>query len=545
MDYALNKVTNELVCADKAVKSRCYQCPVCKAKVDLRVGKVINSYFAHRKGHGTPACDNFVPSHSWLHAYEDIATQVEKKRIELFLLINKESNQIRWSLELIIPPCRECKAKITIDVGGRTQTLDMRAMDKSRHLTADPSFEPYRIVSYSGTPDYTFFNSVEKECPGLPKYGAAVFTSLKNSEIKGFPRARELRLSETFAFLWKEPISPCFPDELFVGQINERNGWHLAFVTLPDCISPDCTIWLQKFTRLSILPPSPSITTVWPFLTKNSSINEIESIQSGISLIAAEMMPLGLKDHGPTMLAQTKFKKVSAVGIEPSPAFFVINSDVHESIEITNSHDLEINKIVSFSLHLERYTSPPQVEMVFSKSDNIHQIIPLHHRLCSDLSFEVRQGKANLEYISMPDGIHGTLRVDDGISIKIIDVASSNEKSPHNINMCLPPSDVLRSLVDAVTNVACNIELEFGGLGRLTLSTPCKSTMLTGNRGMSQTLRNRLLSFMFQLDSSTSISVYADDAMLLKHFFSVKPKSHLISHYRILMHDILKCNLYS
>ena len=280
--------------ATKASKWSRYKCPVCNADVIFRSGSVRKDCFAHWPGYGSLACENFVPSHHGQHFQEHVTTPAEMKRMELCLLIPLKGERAGWSLELALPSCRECRATVTLDVGGRSQTLDMRGMEKRRYVTAEPSVEPYRIVSYSGTPDPSFVHGVERECPGLPVSGAAVFTALGSGQLNGFPRAQELRYSETFALLWNMPVNPDFPEELFIDRIKGRKGWNLVLVTLPDSISPECANWLSIFTKLSITAPVPSIIPVWPFLTKNTRINEVECIKSGITLLSAEMMPVGL-----------------------------------------------------------------------------------------------------------------------------------------------------------------------------------------------------------------------------------------------------------
>ncbi|VCW16240.1 hypothetical protein BANRA_03614 [Escherichia coli] len=211
MNYAIDKFTGTLILAARATKYAQYVCPVCKKGVNLRKGKVIPPYFAHLPGHGTSDCENFVPGNSII--VETIKT-ISKRYMDLRLLIPVGSNSREWSLELVLPTCNLCRAKITLDVGGRSQTLDMRSMVKSRQIGAELSVKSYRIVSYSGEPDPKFVTEVERECPGLPSEGAAVFTALGRGASKGFPRAQELRCTETFAFLWRHPVAPDFPDEL-------------------------------------------------------------------------------------------------------------------------------------------------------------------------------------------------------------------------------------------------------------------------------------------------------------------------------------------
>ncbi|MBF3237895.1 hypothetical protein H4N55_14940 [Aeromonas veronii] len=540
MDFAFNKVTGRVESAAKASKWSKYACPVCKEDVDFRSGKIRKPYFAHCQGSGSPACENFVPSHGGLHLQELETTPAEMKRMELRLMIPKGEDRSGWSLELTLPSCRECRAMVTLDVGGRSQTLNMLGMAKRRYVTAEPSVNPYRIVSYSGSPDPSFVHGVERECSGLPAFGAAVFTALGSGQLNGFPRAQELRYSETFALLWNMPANPDFPDELFIERIKGRKGWSLALVTLPDSISQECTNWLSMFTKLSIAPPIPSIIPVWPFLTKNTRINEVESIKSGIALLSAKMMPAELMGQGPTMLAQGALAKRSAVGIEQSPAFFALKPEGVNFVEIANANNIEVNKFISFSLQHECHAPLPVIEFVFVEPSGARCIVPLHHRNCAERISEVRRQEARLEYISIPSGVRGTCRVDDSKKLITFNVSSGGDISPHSRHMRLPSEDILVTLLSALADPACCVELEFGGFGRLVIPTSRENiTSCADKKTLPLNLRIRLLSFMFQLRISTPTSVYEDNALLIKAFAALEPQPQLIPHYRVLMREIL------
>lgn len=526
--------------AEKASKWSHYECPVCKADVDFRSGMIRKPYFAHCQGSGSLACENFVPSHYGQHFQEHESTPSEMKRMELRLMIPKGEDRAGWSLELALPSCRECRATVTLDVGGRSQTLNMLGMEKRRYVSAEPSVKPYRIVAYSGTPDPSFVHGVERECPGLPVSGAAVFTALGSGQLNGFPRAQELRYSETFALLWNMPVNPDFPEELFIERIKGRKGWNLALVTLPDSISQECANWLSIFTKLSIASPIPSIIPVWPFLTKNTRINEVESIKSGITLLSAKMMPVVLRGQGPTMLAQGALAKHTAVGIEESPAFFALKPGEINFVEIANTHHPEINKFISFSLQHKYHAHLPVIEFVFSEPSGVHRIVPLHHRNCAECIAEVRRQEVRLEYLSIPSGVRGTCRVDDSNKIITFNVSSGVDISPHSRHMLLPPAEILVMLLSALADPACYVELEFGGFGRLVLPKSRKNIATCADKNkLPQDLRARLLSFMFQLRISTPTSVYADNALLIKAFAALQPQPQLIPHYRVLMREIL------
>ncbi|MDV7212795.1 competence protein CoiA family protein [Azotobacter beijerinckii] len=322
MDYAINKLTNKIESADQATGLSRYMCPCCKAMMSHRAGTIRKKYFAHWPGWGTPECENFVPGRHVTNVQNGAFTALTKRRMELRLVIPKGKNRAAWYLELVLPSCRACDASVKVDVGGRFQDINMRGMATGSRVMAELSIVNYRIVSFEGNPDPLFEAAVEKECKGLPSSGAAVFTASGRGGNPGFPRAHELRGSETYALLWKEPSVVDFPDELMLDWFIGRQGWHHALVTIPEKPSAECEQWLQSFTGLVVNPPVPYITPIWPFLTRNSSIHTVEYADSSMVLLAANMMPMGQQDQGPTLQAYEGNDRLSATGVDRSPALF-------------------------------------------------------------------------------------------------------------------------------------------------------------------------------------------------------------------------------
>ena len=541
MEYAINLVTERLESATDAKSSGQYVCPVCKAKVSHRAGSKRTPYFAHWPGWGSPECENFFPGQHGHEVLNKVSVSVEKQRIELRLLIPIGANCAGWSLELVLPPCRECRATVSLDVGGRIQTLNMRGMQRSRRVTAELSVEPYRIVSFSGKPDPLFVAGVARECPGLAASGATAFT-LGGGGQKGFLRARELRGAETFALLWREPAETNFPDELVLNRLPGRQGWNLTLVTIPDEPSQECVDWLRSFTGLPIVPPTQSIIPVWPFLTKKSSINVVECLGSGMVLLSAKMIPAGQGDQGPTMQAQSASAKLSVVGVERSPAFFYLKSGGVDFVKVTEVNNPDIHEVVSFSLNAERPRGHPVVELAFMVPGGFCRIVPLHQRRCIEVATEARAQGIKLEYLSMPIGASGKLFVNGPSGSSVTVLSSEGHASLHSRDMRLPPPDVLVKLASVLVDPAYDVEIEFGGFGHLHLagSWTCATTDL-GRGQLFPALRSRLLSFMLQLQLAVPSVMYADDLKLVEALAAVRPESRLIPHYRSLVKEVLAC----
>ena len=513
-----------------------YVCPVCKAMVSHRSGTKRTPHFAHWPGLGSPECENFVPSHHEPHAQVKFFDTTIYRRMELRLLVTTGGGSAVWSLELVLPPCRKCEATVSLDVGGRIQTLDMRGMEQYRRVTAELSVEPYRIVSFSGEPDPLFVDGIERECQGLPSSGAAAFSVSRSGELKGYPRAKKLRKSETIALLWREPEDPGFPSELTMDSLSGRQGWNLGIVTIPDNPSPECIEWIQSFTKLSIVPRAPALIPVWPFFSRSTSVNEINCARAGMVLMSAEMFPVDQGRTGPLIYAQSVSAKLPAFGVERSPAFFALKPGDNDVVRVVEESARGLNKFITLSLRAEIPKAHPVVELAFEAPGGGVCVVSLHQRECAELAAKVRMQEARLEYLSMPDGAIGLLRIDGPTWQSESQLCAGDETAPHRQDMRLLSPDVLAQLVSALAEPMCQIEIEFGGFGRLRLSNS-----LTASRSrnkLSPALRFRLLGFMLQFQSATPEAVFVDDAELVKAFAVAKPATRLIPHYRSLVKQV-------
>lgn len=536
MNYAIDKFTGTLILAARATKYARYVCPVCEKGVSLRKGKIVPPYFAHLPGQGTSDCENFVPGHSFIA--ETIKT-ISKRCMELRLLIPVGSNSREWSLELVLPTCNLCRAKITLDVGGRSQTLDMRSMVKSRQIGAELSVKSYRIVSYSGEPDPKFVTEVERECPGLPSVGAAVFTALGRAASKGFPRARELRCTETFAFLWRLPVAPDFPDELEIKSLASKLGWNLALVTIPETLSVESISWLKSFTHLPVVPARASITAIWPFLNQNTSINQVECVHSDTILLSANMVSTSSQNVGPTMYAQGSSLLLSAVGVEKSPAFFILNPGQSEFVGVSGSIDQDVNLFFSFYSKNDAPRKYPSIDLVFTKESKEKTIVSLHQRKCIEVMMEARRLGHKLEYMSMPSGVEGVARIQGQTESSVIKLVSNDDIAVHDESMRLLSPDALSKLSDCLANLKYHVEIDFLGLGKIFL--PSSSTLSLDEGGfieLSPDLRSRILSFILQMRLITPGFSLNNDFLLVKKLVGLQPEPHLLPHYRALVKEV-------
>ncbi|SET80865.1 competence protein CoiA family protein [Pseudomonas graminis] len=539
MDYAVNKITNKVESAESVVGGGFYSCPICQARVSHRAGLKRKKYFAHWPGTGTAQCENFAPGLYGQNLPGGAFAVLTKRRMELRLRIDKGRNRAAWYLELTLPSCRACNGTITVDVGGRLQNINMLGMASGSRITAELSTDNFRIVSFDGQPDRYYVESVERECRGLPSLGAAVFTASGRGDAMGFPRAHELRGAETYALLWKEPVFPDFPSELVPDRFQSRRGWSLALITVPEDPSEECTDWLQAFTGLIVNPPVPSITTVWPFLARNASVNAIECIDSSSLILAANMMPVGPQDAGPSMLVFGGANRIAAIGVERSPALFTLTPGSQEHFRVAKSETSEAEKFFFRTLKTRTTLDLPGLEMAFTSPEGVHLIVPFGTRKCKALVELVRLQQMTLDYLAMPPGATGRLHSEIGATPISVELSSGDDLAPHSSHQRLLPNDAHCTVLERLRDSSSHVDLEFGGFGRLRCMGVQSPLISKAPLMLNHSVRSRVRSFLSQLLGSGPMGGNADDAMLVLAFYAAKPQSALLPNYRVLAREIL------
>ncbi|EKO5221806.1 hypothetical protein P0I98_001916 [Vibrio parahaemolyticus] len=545
MEYAVNKHTGKVEFAERANVFGKYICHECRKPVNLRSGRKRKAYFAHWPGYGTLECEKFVPGGVSLSVTEDEFCAISTMaRMELRLKIPSEKHS-SWYLELTVPPCRESHATVIIDVGGRFQTLDMRGMSKPRKLTAEPTTENYRIVSFTGRPDPQFVNGVVRECNALRPSGATVFSSTLSSERQGFSVSKEIRLNSSFAMLWTSPSSVIFPEEITVDSLTTRGQWHLAMITVPSHLSIEATLWFENFTGLEVSRPTPSINVIWPFVTRRSNLDEVVVERAKKVLLGIDHLP---DDH---QCARTKLKatgeeeELSVPSLIGSEKFFLLESYHSKFIALFFDDDSNTHRYLSIEKNNNlavQYQHQPTVDIALTNDEQDIQIFSLHIAECESLISNLLKHGYRFSYISMPKGVEGLVKVYPSEKTEKILVAGS-EPAPHDHKALLLEADVNNHISSLISDQLVSIEIDFGGYGNLylTSSRDCDNECRGDETiDLPQCLRGRLLFFLSQM-SSAPVNNFLTDEELIRVFESTKPKLGLVPHYRSIKNEILRC----
>ncbi|GKX47953.1 hypothetical protein Pcaca03_28410 [Pectobacterium carotovorum subsp. carotovorum] len=242
------------------------------------------------------------------------------------------------------------------------------------------------------------------------------------------------------------------------------------------------------------------------------------------------------------MYAQGASSLLSATGVEKSPAFFTLNPGHSEFVGVSDASDQDIKIFLTFSSHVEFFKKYPSVDLVFTKRQGEQEIVSLHQRRCAVVTTEARLRGHKLEYLSMPPGAEGVAKIEGITENSNIRLFSSSCVAPHDENMCLLQPDVLSRLALYLADSTCHLEIEFSGLGRLSLPgfPPLSSTSDT-NKRLSPALRSRLFSFLLQMRLVTPNFVVSidDDPSLIETLESLQPEPHLLPHYRALVKEVI------
>ncbi len=542
MDCAIDPVTNKSVTADIALSTGYYICSYCRRRVGLRSGPTRKNYFAHWPGVSSSACAYFM-SGPLSHGIHDKVQIPSTRQIDLRLLIKKGQNAGSWSLELVLPPCRACHAYLKLDVGGRVQKLDMRGISSGFRVMAEPTANDYKILSFEGKPDPSFVAGVARTCPGLPAWGAAAFTAMGRGTESGFPRAHALNRCGTYALLWSAPEAPELPEELLVERLKSRQGWNLALITVPEAPSDTCASWLQAFTQLSVMPAVPTITTIWPFLSRNTSINTVEYIEADAVILAAHRIPGGVLDGGPTLQAVNQHDRCSASAPDRSPALFTLIRERSDEFRVGKSGHPDVDKFYNRSTSLGRSFQHPTVDLVFTDERGERLVASLHCRQTQSYVMATRARTLQFDCLIMPRGAIGGLEVVSPCGRKEYRRLASSEASADGAaQACQLPSAINSLLKQHLTDPQYQVSVDFGGLGRLAISaTQPLADPTPALLSLSWSLRLRLQSFLFQLHVGGATTLTGSDQVLVRAFSGSRPRPELLPHYRQLVADVRAC----
>lgn len=498
---ALNRATGRYVDAEDASDAPwLFVCPECRAPVSLRAGGSKRPYFAHMPGRSGRDCDLYVEG----VAYGAGVTAVDFRdgnrvwEISLCLRLADTRASQGWGLELMVPTAGLPGLEIGVDVGGRTELV--RCISDSeffKSVIAEPQSKSYEIVSVSSN-HTTIATHLRRTCLGLAADRATVFGEVNRPGSQLAVRTNELRIGRTYAFVWPSTITPTFPEELERVPLRSRSGWDATLVTLSHPLQSEVQAWIQRFTGLTLSVSLPEIVPVWPPLLRKVTGNFLEATQnSAISFFVGRLLPSGTMGAGALFARSSKAEDVGAGAVNISEPFFRLSSSGDPFVELTCQNPERAQLVVDFTLRSE-YSVAAAVEIVGTDAHGAVKVIGLHNQIATDWIRDIRQGDAELSYLSLPPHVSGVLYTgQDGLWEEQLKLRGTGPTAPHDNRARLLDTGSSEKLRKIISNKHIGVLLDFGAFGRvhseggLPKAEP-RFVKLSGD------LRARLLAYLFQ-----------------------------------------------
>lgn len=239
--------------ASRAVKFGYYTCPECGAATVLKHGRKIPPYFAHRRGVGTEACENYHPQSGMQPHFPvpNTGKQLQEKYLKpkLTLSVTDSIDRLVFTLVYHLPKPKKPSGKISVNLG-----FSERKEIRLRDLTQP--YRPFQLkigqtlygVSWcSPEVDHIYAEVVRGYLPGPNAKQITAF--LESGEL-----AQELEPNQTYFFLYNAQYME-LTDELGSTLGHGQSGqWSVLKFKLSEDLDQGLINWLTKLSALEFTP---------------------------------------------------------------------------------------------------------------------------------------------------------------------------------------------------------------------------------------------------------------------------------------------------
>ncbi len=542
MKEARSRLTGRFVDAEDAQDGPyLYLCPECGAPVSLRAGRSKQAYFAHLPGRSGKYCGLYVEGLGLGNGSIalDLHDLGRVSDLALGLRLADGEYPRRWGLELSIPTAEFAGSEITVDVGGRTLTIDCKSAgaDPVRHTVAEPQSANYQILTVV-PPLPSSRSHLALTCAGLDEERATVFGEIGLPNARIAPRVSELKLGHTYVFVWPSVLSPSFPEQLEWQALKARAEWSAAMVTLSSPLSDASQTWLQTFTGLSITTSATEIIPVWPPQVRKVTAECVEA-QENIDIIVhgGQYAPGGTQPvRG--MFARGRTGPIGADAGGLTDAFFRLAPEQEPLVELTCPDAPRAQLTIEFTL--QGFQNEDAVELGATDADGAELIAALHEESAGTLLSRVRNGQLKFSRLALPPHVKGMLYTGrDGIWNTRLTLHASALPAKAGSGLRLLPTTIAVELKRLICDRTYDVLIDFGAFGRARTRDriPVKDAAL----GLPTELRSRLLAFLFQIQRRprpTSRAADMTDAELLAAFSTARQHGMCEANWRVLNHAL-------
>ncbi|MFM0143519.1 competence protein CoiA family protein [Paraburkholderia sp. RL18-085-BIA-A] len=542
MKEARSRLTGRHVDAEDANDGQhLYLCPECDAPVSLRAGRSKQAYFAHMPGSSGKYCGLYVEALGFANGSLAVDSHDLDRVRELRLGIRLADGLYPrgWGLELSIPTAEFAGSEITVDVGGRTLTIDCKATggDVFRHTVAEPQSDNYRILtvvpqrsSLQSRPAFT--------CPGLYRDRATVFGEIGRPNARIIPRVSELKLGRTYVFVWPSVLNALFPEQLERQALKARAEWSAAIVTLSSPLADDSQAWLQAFTGLSLITSATEIMPVWPPYVRKVTAGSVEAPENIDVIVHGGQYTPGGVHTVRGMFARGRMHPIAADATGVTDAFFRLAPEKEPLVELTCPETTRVQLTIDFTL--QALQKDDAVELTATDAGGAELVVALHDELAGTLLSRIRSGELKFSHLALPPNVKGTLYTGaDGIWDACLSLHASGFRAKAGSSLKALPPGTAEELKKLICNRTCDVLLDFGAFGRA--KTCDRVSQGDAALGISPELRNRLLAFLFQIQRRSPATVRASkmtEAEILAAFSSARPRGLGDATWRTLSHAI-------
>jgi hypothetical protein len=282
MDYALDRITGEIILPIRALSHKHYLCPCCKKEVTVRgVGKLSQRvrHFAHLKGRADKNCENFFESTGMslvstkffnpiIPGIRELQSKIiieDKFSSGLYLKVNgngwflyfqfqfngrqNTGRQKFWGGQLIIQGSEGVRYFNADDIEGRHEVqVDFNFSKKS--------------ISFNGNVDHEIWNKFSSDVPMIS--GEMDFFHAPYSTGKLMRVDESLRLGENYIIATRSSLNEINEISNFIEKVNRIEDINYFQLILPHSIIPSTKDLLENFFRRNISEVRPSFKLLDP-----------------------------------------------------------------------------------------------------------------------------------------------------------------------------------------------------------------------------------------------------------------------------------------
>jgi hypothetical protein len=423
-----------------------------------------------------------------------------------------------WGLILSIPTPGVTGGRLSVDVGGRLQKIDLAYNQAAtRQIVANPSHDIYRVVEV--LPRFGPLDArLIKECDGL-RHGCTAFGHITRAK-KLIRRASEIFPGQDYVLIWHSDEAPNIPERFDAVRVAADKRWEGSIISLPRYLEEAEHLWLLEHIGLPIKNALPTIVPVWPPLFDRHTSQLLEAPSHSQFLFAVD----SLEGHEAAVFFRTQGQdEVVNVHNIPSAILRVPSSQAQEFKIVARARN-EAEVLVNLTMPLPNWR-PGGITLIFQEGDSRSSFSICDTRTTHHVN-ATRNGHMHLVASSGPKYCKVKVREHvRGLWVPYKDVECDAK-------------DIAALLTTIFESNSTALQFDFGAYGHLLVDRVCPSHKAAQ---MPPKLRNLILGYLFQYPHTPSFVLIKDgmdDESLIAAFRRVRPTRQSLAQHVALAKSI-------